>query len=74
MPDNVIQLPEPSRRALLDLYQKQEAAKLLYTVALNSTVIALGVDPAGNHTVNLDNGKITSPAPAGPALVKAEGG
>lgn len=57
-----IQLPETSLAGLRTLYQQAAQAKQLYDIALNATVAAVGLDPKGNHQVNLDTGIITPAA------------
>jgi hypothetical protein len=57
-----IQLPELSRAALHALYAEQEAAKQRYSLALNATLAALGLDPRSPNHIDLDSGVITPAA------------
>lgn len=60
-----IKLPELSRAGLLALYSEYKAAERLYQTALNSAVMALGIDPREDNRIDLDTGIIT-PVPKDP--------
>lgn len=57
-----LKLPEPCRAGLMELLAAARQAEREYTLALNSAVSALGLDPRQPNKVNLDTGEII-PAP-----------
>ena len=56
-----VKLPEHSLAGLRDLAAKAQHAQMVYTVAVNATVAALGLDPTQANTLDLDAGTVTPP-------------
>ena len=55
-------LPAHSLAGLRELAAKAQHAQMVYTVAVNATIAALGLDPAAKNTLDLDEGVVRPPA------------